>query len=245
MNNVVDEVLAGSPKYTLTYSDNSTATGVSIDLETQVTTAGTPLNKALFDSIKSDLNSRLLISNKATTGEAEAGTDDSHYMTPLKVKAQLQYLTKTGSVTSSSTTMTEYDVFKASDIPAGVKRVIITGKFVGNNNPNMMCYLYINGTDFHATEMYNQSTYTAITSATQIGTQYYKHDYNQGFKIELDLSTNILTYLMQFSTNATGQQTYQLKTGVSPFTTFTSLTAKLQTYNTTTSSVNYTATYIY
>lgn len=38
MNNVIDEVLAGQPKYTITYNDNTTATGVSIDLETQVTT---------------------------------------------------------------------------------------------------------------------------------------------------------------------------------------------------------------
>lgn len=38
MNNVIDEVLAGQPKYTITYSDNTTATGVSIDLETAVTT---------------------------------------------------------------------------------------------------------------------------------------------------------------------------------------------------------------
>ena len=38
----------------------------------------------MFDSIQSDLNSRLLISNKATTSEAQTGTNDIKYMTPLK-----------------------------------------------------------------------------------------------------------------------------------------------------------------
>lgn len=84
MNNVIDEVLAGNPKYTLTYSDNTVATGVSIDLETEVTTQGTPLNKALFDSIKDDLNSRLLKSSIASPSEATEGTNNEHYMTPLR-----------------------------------------------------------------------------------------------------------------------------------------------------------------
>lgn len=55
MINVVDEVLnTGATdnkiKYTLTHEDNTTEL-VQIDLATPVTTVGTPLNKALFDSI--------------------------------------------------------------------------------------------------------------------------------------------------------------------------------------------------
>lgn len=94
MNNVIDEVLAGEPRYTI--KDNGGTTlydNVQIDLKTQVTTPGTPLNKALFDSIQADLNTRLLISNKATTAEAQTGTNDTKYMTPLKTQQKLTSLT--------------------------------------------------------------------------------------------------------------------------------------------------------
>ena len=40
----------------------------------------------MFDSIKNDLNSRLLIASKATQAQAEAGSDDTNYSTSLKVK---------------------------------------------------------------------------------------------------------------------------------------------------------------
>lgn len=81
----IDEVLSGMPVYRITHQDNSTE-NVSIDLVTTVTTQGTPLNKVLFDSIKDDLNSRLLISSKATQVQAEAGTDNTNYMTVLRTK---------------------------------------------------------------------------------------------------------------------------------------------------------------
>lgn len=60
MNNVVDEVLNTAEtdnkiKYRITHSDN-TSEVVQIDLETPVTTQGTPLNKALFDSIQADVD---------------------------------------------------------------------------------------------------------------------------------------------------------------------------------------------
>lgn len=104
MNNVIDEVLAGEPRYTI--KDNGGTTlydNVQIDLKTQVTTTGTPLNKALFDSIQTDLNTRLLISNKATTGEAQAGTNDTKYITPKKVQDKLKYLISTSSNSTAGT----------------------------------------------------------------------------------------------------------------------------------------------
>ena len=85
MTNVVDEVLAQQePEYILTHQ-NGTQEIVKLNLATQVITEGTPLNKALFDSIKSDIDARLLISDKASTQEAQTGTNDTKYMTPLKV----------------------------------------------------------------------------------------------------------------------------------------------------------------
>lgn len=103
MNNVVDEVLAGQPRYTI--KDNGGTTlydNVQIDLKTAVTTQGTPLNKVLFDSIKDDLNSRLLITSKATQAQAEAGTDDTNYMTALKTRQQILKLKSTVNSTSGT-----------------------------------------------------------------------------------------------------------------------------------------------
>ena len=99
MNNVVDEVLASSPKYTIRYNDNTTATGVQIDLETAVTTQGTELNKVLFDSIRDDLNSRLLITNKATQADVRTGTNNSKYVTPQSLNSTI--LNTSGSFSSS------------------------------------------------------------------------------------------------------------------------------------------------
>lgn len=124
MNNVVDEVLNTSAtqnkvKYKITYSNN-TSDIVELDLYTPVTTQGTPINRTLFESIRTDLTNlnnnkenvinktntinssstttqypnakavynqlatKLNISSKSTTAQAQAGTDDTTYMTPLK-----------------------------------------------------------------------------------------------------------------------------------------------------------------
>lgn len=106
MNNVIDEVLAGEPRYTI--KDNGGTIlydNVQIDLKTQVTTTGTPLNKALFDSIRDDLNSRVLASNKATPQNVIAGTDNSKYVTPqaLNTLITLQNKIYTSSQTSVQT----------------------------------------------------------------------------------------------------------------------------------------------
>ena len=108
MNNVVDEVLAGSPRYTI--KDNGGTTlydNVQIDLKTQVTTQGTPLNKALFDSIQSDLTSlntnKLNVSDKATTQQAQEGIDDTNYSTSKKVQDKLNYLVSSVSKNTVST----------------------------------------------------------------------------------------------------------------------------------------------
>lgn len=130
MNNVIDEVLAGSPTYKLTYNDNTTATGVKIDLETTVTTAGTPLNKALFDSIQTDLNTRLLISNKATTAEAQAGTNDVKYMTPAKVQNKLNSLITTGSCSAGTTTFLTFANY------TNAKIINVTGRVSGSSGSN-------------------------------------------------------------------------------------------------------------
>lgn len=87
MINVVDEILEDQAKYRILDSNgNVLYDNVSIELATQVQTQGTPLNKALFDSIQDDLDTRLLISSKATQLQAETGSENTRYMTPLRVK---------------------------------------------------------------------------------------------------------------------------------------------------------------
>ena len=51
-----------------------------------ITNAGGKSNYALFESIKDDINARLATSAKATQAEAEAGSNNTKYMTPLRTK---------------------------------------------------------------------------------------------------------------------------------------------------------------
>lgn len=241
MNNVVDEVLAGSPKYTITYNDNTTATGVSIDLETQVTTQGTPLNKALFDSIQSDLNTRLLISSKSTQSEAQQGTNNSHYMTPLRTKEQLQYLTKTGSASNPSTTAQNTTIYQPSDVPLGVNRVVITGKiYQASSNQT---FLYINGTGFKYNKI-NSYTYPS-TSLTQIGVRYSSPSFTGSFKIELDLNTNVYIMNVQFAPTVNGEPTSQFDIVIGSFTTLTSIVASLRGSGSNASTCEWITSYMY
>ena len=108
MIDVVDEVLAGEPRFTIKdNAGNILYDNVQIELKTQVTTEGTPQNKALYDSIKTDLtnlsNSKLNISAKASQAQAQAGTNDTNYTTPLKVRQGIAALTTEKNMTSSGT----------------------------------------------------------------------------------------------------------------------------------------------
>lgn len=81
----------------------------------------------MFDSIQADLNSRLLISSKASTGEAQIGTEDTHYMTPLKTQQKIDYLTDTRTITAYGTALTE-TLISNTDITG--KIVTISGSFI-------------------------------------------------------------------------------------------------------------------
>lgn len=243
MNNVIDEVLAGSPKYTLTYNDNTTATGVSIDLETAVTTAGTPLNKALFDSIQADLNTRLLIADKTSTAEAQAGTNDTHYTTPAKVKTQLQYLTKTGTGSNTTTTAQTTTIYSSSDVPSGAKRVVVSG-YIYNRDSNNMSFLYINGTSLNSDKMNSTNTYPSL-STTQVGVRCGRNQSTSSFKIDIDLNTKVFTLQTHFAPNVTGQATTQTDVVVGSYSTLTSVTASLRGNGSSASTTSYTVTYIY
>lgn len=195
----------------------------------------------MFDSIQADLNTRLLISSKATTAEAQAGTNDAHYMTPAKVKTQLQYLTKTGSGSNTSATAQTTTIYDASNITSGAKRVVITGT-LKNASTSYQSFLYLNGTglDFdHSTS----NTYPTI-SATQIAYRYGNND-TGSFKIEIDLNAKTINCAVQYQPRVTNEPASQFDVGCGYFTTLTSITASLRGSGSVASSTQYTITYIY
>ena len=198
MNTVVDEVLAGDPRYKITYNDNSTATGVKIDLETAVTTQGTALNKALFDSIQSDItslnNNKLNVSakatqsqaeagtnntnymtalrvqnhydyNKSTQAEAEAGANDTHYTTPLKVQQKLNSLRTTKSGTNSSNSWTTDTIIDFTNLTN--KTILLTGWFYfSSNDRGSLKFNYANGTATEITSAFNNKIGITFTFDT-------------------------------------------------------------------------------
>lgn len=226
MNTVVDEVLAGSPRYTI--KDNGGTTlydNVQIDLKTQVTTAGTPLNKALFDSIRDDLNTRLLISNKANQGEAEAGTNDTKYMTPLKTRQVLNYLTTTKNIATGNVTETIYDFSSVTNKIIRIEGCFDAPYWSGNNYPS----LKINGSQIVGC---NESTGTwSYQSSTM--TYPVRIDYGSSntarcpFYFEFNLITNTFRGHIFEYTSLGGYKNYNVS---GYFTSLTSLTAfKLST----------------
>lgn len=85
MIDVKDEILQSEPFYRIVdKKGNILFDELKIEQITPALQEGTPLNKVLFDSIKKDIEDRLLISSKATIEQAVRGTDDANYMTPLK-----------------------------------------------------------------------------------------------------------------------------------------------------------------
>lgn len=111
MIEIKDEILNDEPFYRIRDKNgNILFDNLTIEQITPVVQEGTPINKVLFDSIQADLNSKLPISAKATTAEAETGADDTKYMTPLKVLQEInksalpskQMSIKTGTISSGS-----------------------------------------------------------------------------------------------------------------------------------------------
>lgn len=189
MNNVIDEVLAGAPRYNIKDNGGTTLySNVQIDLATQVNTVGTPLNKALFDSIQSDLNTRLLISNKATTAEAQAGTNDTKYTTPAKVQDKLNALvstvTQSGAGTYTICTFSNYTNAKVIRIMGKTKMGSSSSKYI------------VNGTavgGFNGTSTFSDSSSLSLTGASNSGIQ--------GFEFTFDLLSKSFTGIYASSEN--------------------------------------------
>ena len=156
MNNVVDEVLTDSPKFRIYGSGGSVLyDDVTIELTTPIQVMGTALNKLLFDSIKADLDSRLLITDKSTQAEAEAGTNNTKYMTPLRVKNYHDENTgvKYTNVSLSSSASTTIDL---TNVTSKVKKIeVVFNADLANSN------IVMNGTGI--TVGSSSSTSTNVT----------------------------------------------------------------------------------
>ena len=78
----------------------------TVERADEPTEDGTPINKALFDSIDTDLQAKVVLSDKASTADAQTGTDDTKWMTPLKVsqsKIGSKFHIATGTVAHNGT----------------------------------------------------------------------------------------------------------------------------------------------
>lgn len=229
MINFIDTVLDGSPTFKFTYDDNTTATNVKIELENDIQTLGTAMNKALFDSIADDLNSRLLISNKASNAEAKAGTNDTKYMTPAKVQTKLQTLTTRATQTHSGDTRTTYTLLgnvsnQVIDIFANIS--------AGNGSSN-----YASVT-FNGTGLKIESTVDSLTSATatSVPLQFFSTT-KQTMHLRIDTYSKTITGNLYRLYTSTG--TPSVETIAGNFTTLTSIEASLKSASSIVYSVKY------
>ena len=180
MVNFVDEVLntastGNKIKYLLTKEDSSTEL-VQIDLVTPVTTQGTPLNKATFDSIKADIEARLEISSKATQAEVVAGTNDTKYITPQKLSGLIT--SKARTYTSSETSVQTDTIYTFTNTTG---RCYIDGWLKGNQTSNTDGYASpSNGATVLTINYDNGSTQVIDCISSSV---------TQGFKIEVDYIT--------------------------------------------------------
>lgn len=198
----------------------------------------------MFDSIRDDLNTRLLIADKATTTEAQAGTNDTHYTTPAKVKEQLQYLTKTGSASNKTTTLQTTTIYNSSNVPNGAKRVKITGRIYIADNVQSACYLKINGSG-GAVLITNNSSEAYFSSQSLSSSFAFDRENNTGsFQIEIDLNARNYSYLIDAPVS-TGTY-YRGYFGIGQFSSLTSVQVQLVgSPNANSSTTNYTVTYSY
>lgn len=199
MNQFVDEVLAGEPRFKITLNDNTILSNVKIELETEVTTQGTAMNKAYFDSIEADLNSRLLISNKASTFEAQAGTNNTKYITPKTNKEANQLFNSSG--TASSTTAQTIFTFDNSKS----NLIVIKGTFSGGNSYTKSMQVLLNGSGFVGMLWDEQGNHYGIsTSSVDAGFSHssnllkmYSNSNTTAFEMLIDLATK--TFKIEYS----------------------------------------------
>lgn len=151
----------------------------------------------------------------------------------------MQYLTKTGSGSNTSTTAQNTTIYNASNVPSGAKRVTITGGLNAQSD-QYYCYLNVNGSNFVASTLTNENI-TITTGTTQIQTRFGNSgrvDYGS-FKIDIDLNAG--SYVINISANTR----YNGAGIVIGRGTISSVVASLRGNGSSASSASYTITYTY
>ena len=223
MNLYVDEVLNGEPTYTLTHEDTTTET-VKIELATEVVQQGTALNKAFFDSIKDDLNSRVLLSDKATSAQAIAGTSDTKWITPKTLNDVVKSYTTKETIENTTQPSTSHDI--TTDISSG--KYIIYGKIRNEDDTGITSgsasSLSINGTRITIAELsngtfsitHNQSAVSHTLKVSGSLNSYFRPN----FIIEIDTNTKTFKYSI---VGYSASNVYTLWQGNGTYSTLTSI----------------------
>ena len=256
MTNVVDEVLNTAQtdnkvKYILT-RDNGTTENVQIDLLTPVVTQGTPLNKALFDSIQADItslnNNKLNISSKATNAEAQAGTNTTKYLVPSTMQAKLDKMNGyTGKVISlsSETHSGDNTILNLSDLPATDTGTVIIdiAYYIGgrwNQSSGSQsgsgyygAFLTFNGTKFrgfsNASEIVESSNFAINGYASKLGTQMSDDEFAKiPIRIEINLNTKTMYIDHAGAWGSPSSSSYIQSRKIIHYVTLTSIVATLK-----------------
>lgn len=198
MTNFVDtnfntSATGGVIKYNLTHADNTTEL-VQLDIATPVQTQGTALNKVFFDSIRTDLtnlsNNKLNVSAKATQAQAEAGSDNTNYMTPLRVQQKFNSLISTSSGGSTGSVSL-----------SGYTNQIVTIYGYGKYSSTSNTYSRVNGTgiQYHGTNTSSSSTTTYCNFNTYNSSASYP-----AFKIVIDFNSKTFSIESTCYTSSAG-----------------------------------------
>ena len=97
---------------------------------------GTPINKVLFDSINTDLNTRLLKTSKASDAEVRTGSNDDKYVTPLKLKNTYRNYSNLVNKYNLATLATPASQSTGNYIPAFTSSTTPEGFSVSSSTPS-------------------------------------------------------------------------------------------------------------
>lgn len=142
-----------------------------------------------------------MTANKATTAQAQTGTNDTNYMTPKKTRDEIKYLSDTKSVTVTTSSGSEaFTLVDVSSLASDIVKVIITGTATGGTSSNYTS-LSINGTFGRKWE--RDTTGAVTTTASEAPTQWRNTSSNSyPFRIEIDLKSKCVFYSYTYYTTS-------------------------------------------
>lgn len=185
------------------------------------TEVGNAWNKATYDGIKDEINSKLNMSDKATQAQAIEGIDDIRYMTPLTVNQAIKQLCEVklyeieydGSSHSIDSYITANTVLV--EIESFVERYYSSSDLTEWRNDSSLYGMSI-----------NSSTSSSISSNN---INLANNRYNSYFKLMLDVRSKLF-YIIQYHGNSSARYTsdndYTVSWGVYSGSTLGSILAR-------------------